>query len=80
MGYDLKSLENMGAHEGLLAVPSGLKSVVLPSLPLLALGLLESAHQPLHPLMHPQVCPLPSLPAQMCTVFPDMSAGVCMLL
>ena len=62
-GSHLKGLDDMGAHEGLLGLPSPLKGVVLPPLPLLGLCLLEAGHQPLHPLMHPQICPLPPLPA-----------------
>ncbi len=53
----------MGAHEGLLDLLSGLKGVLLPGLSLLALGLLESALQPLHPLMHPHIPLKPPLPA-----------------
>ena len=53
----------MGAHEGLLALLSGLQGVRLTGLSLLALGLLEYALQPLHPLMHPHIALEPSLPA-----------------
>ena len=60
---DLKGFDDMGAHEGLLGVPSGLEGVVLAGLALLVLSLLEGGHQALHPLMHPHVGPLPPLPA-----------------
>ena len=59
----MEGFSDVGTHKGLLAVPCSFEGVVLPGLPLLALGLLESAHQPLHPLMHPKVCPRPPLPA-----------------
>lgn len=60
---DLKGLDDMGAHQGLLGVPSGLEGVVLAGLPLLLLSFLEGGHQALHPLMHPHDCPLPPMPA-----------------
>ncbi len=63
VGSNLQGLDDVRAHEGLLAFLSGLEGVLLPGLPLLALGLLESALQPLHPLMHPHIGLAPTLPA-----------------
>ena len=60
---DLEGLNDMGAQEGLLRVPSGLEGVVLAGLALLVLSLPEGGRQALHPLMHPHVGPLPPLPA-----------------
>ena len=75
---NLQCLDDVGAHEGLLAFFSGLKGVLLSGLSLLTLGLLESALQPLHPLMHPHIPLEPPLPASHWLVLCHDSVPACL--